>query len=63
MRRRATSNTEPNRILIVGQQKSAGSNEAPVIHRSSSAAITLMLPSTATTSLIMWPSISFGNTW
>jgi len=28
-----------------------------------SAAITLMLPSTATTSLIMCPSISFGNTW
>jgi hypothetical protein len=31
-------------------------------YRSSSAAITLMLPSTATTSLTMCPSMSLGNT-
>ena len=32
-------------------------------HRSNSAAITLIEPSTATTSLIMCPSICFGNDW
>ena len=32
-------------------------------YRSNSAAMMLMLPNTATTSLTVWPSISFGNVW
>jgi hypothetical protein len=35
----------------------------PPHYRSNSAAMMLMLPSTATTSLIMWPSIILGKTW
>lgn len=38
------------------------SHSAPP-YRSSSAAMMLMLPKTATTSLIMWPSIILGKTW